>query len=158
MHFSVLVVGVGNLLRRDDGAGPVAAQRLRTLLPPQVAIHTSQAEVATLLELLSSCQTAILIDAVVGIPPGQIRRLDGHVDTLPTQPSASSHALTLAQILELGRALDQLPPSLLIYGVGGADFSSGEGLSPAVEVGVSEAVRLIRAEVLEAAADHSPVG
>jgi hydrogenase maturation protease len=158
LFFPVLVVGVGNLLRRDDGAGPLAAQRLRTLLPPQVVVRTSQAEVATLLELLSSCQTAILIDAVVGIPPGQVRRLDGHVDTLPTGPSTSSHALTLAQILELGRALDQLPPSLFIYGVGGADFSDGEGLSPAVEAGVSEVVRWVHAELSEAAKDHSPVG
>lgn len=147
----VVIVGVGSLLRRDDGAGIVAARRLRAVLPLSVRVDESAAEVSELLTLLSSCRCAILIDAACGIPAGQVLRIDAHAQTLPTAPSTSSHALTLAQILDLGRALGQLPETLILYGIGATDFGMGEGISPAVDAGVTEVVDRIVAELAKTA-------
>ena len=155
MH-PVVIVGVGNLLRRDDGAGIVAARRLRTVLPSAVRVCESAAEVRELLELLSSCRCAFLIDAACGIPADRSAsvkrhaRIDAHAQTLPAAPSTSSHALTLAQILDLGRALGQLPKTLILYGIGATDFGMGEGISPAVDSGVAEVVDRIVAELAKA--------
>ena len=149
MH-PVVIVGVGNLLRRDDGAGIVAARRLRTVLPSAVRVCESAAEVRELLELLSSCRCAFLIDAACGIPAGQVLRIDAHAQTLPAAPSTSSHALTLAQILDLGRALGQLPARLILYGIGETAFGMGEGISPVVDSGVAEVVNRIVAELAKA--------
>jgi len=38
-------------------------------------------------------------------------------------------------------ALDQLPPRLIVYGIEGKDFTSGEGLSPEVAAAVEEAAQ-----------------
>ena len=45
---------------------------------------------------------------------------------------ASTHALGLAEAIELARALDRLPARLELYGIEGARFEAGAGLTPAV--------------------------
>ena len=141
------MVGLGNPLRRDDGAGIVASRRLRATLPPSIVVRESSADVAELLEVFAAARQVILIDAVPDLPEGQVCRLAGPDFSLPSLPSTSSHALTLTQIIDLGRALDQLPASLLIYGIGASDFGPGEGLSAKVEAAVTEVVQRITAEL-----------
>jgi hydrogenase maturation protease len=50
-------------------------------------------------------------------------------------------------VIELARALDRLPPQLVLYGIEGAGFAAGAALSPEVEAGVEEAARRILREV-----------
>jgi hydrogenase maturation protease len=64
---------------------------------------------------------------------------------LGSQFGVSSHAVGLAEVIELGRVLKQLPPHLSVVGIEGADFRPGAGLSPAVARAVPKAVRLVRA-------------
>ncbi len=141
------MVGLGNPLRRDDGAGIVASRRLRATLPPAIVVRESSADVAELLAVFSAAQQVILIDAVVDLPEGQVCRLEGPEFSLPSLPSTSSHALTLTQIIDLGRALGQLPASLVIYGIGASDVGPGEGLSANVDAAVTEVVQRITREL-----------
>ena len=140
-------MGLGNPLRRDDGAGIVASRRLRATLPPAIVVRESSADVAELLAVFSAAQQVILIDAVVDLPEGQVCRLEGPEFSLPSLPSTSSHALTLTQIIDLGRALGQLPASLVIYGIGASDVGPGEGLSANVDAAVTEVVQRITREL-----------
>ena len=45
----------------------------------------------------------------------------------------STHAFSVAEAVELARALNKLPTRLLIYGIEGVDFSAGIGLTEAVQ-------------------------
>jgi hydrogenase maturation protease len=130
----VIVLGVGNEWRRDDGAGPACARLLADRLPPDVEVATAAGETTEVLTLLEGREQAIVIDAVSSpAPPGTIHRIDVHSDPLPAAFSRlSSHGFGLAEAIELARALGKLPARVTVYGIEGEDFGDGEGLTPAV--------------------------
>jgi hydrogenase maturation protease len=128
-----LIAGVGNAWRGDDAAGLVAARRLRELLP-SVRVVEVGGDPAALLDAWAQAGLAIVIDAVrSGAPPGTIHRLDPEADSAPTALRfGSTHAIGLAEAIELGRVLDRLPAQLELYGIEGACYDAGAGLTPAV--------------------------
>jgi hydrogenase maturation protease len=94
----------------------------------------SRATKTALLDAWAGAALAIVIDAVrSGAPPGTIHRVD--LDARPPAAAlrlGSTHAVGLAEAIELGRALDRLPVRLALYGIEGARFETGAGLTPAV--------------------------
>jgi len=48
-----------------------------------------------------------------------------------------------AEVIELGRALNQWPPRLIVYGIEGKNFAPRTGLSEAVEKAVPEVIARI---------------
>jgi hydrogenase maturation protease len=87
---------------------------------------------------------AVVIDAVSsGAEPGTVHRFDATSAPLPARlrGSTSSHALGLAEAIELGRTLGRLPGRLIVYGIEGERFEAGTELTPAVAAAV-EAVAL----------------
>jgi hydrogenase maturation protease len=128
-----VIVGVGNDWRGDDAVGLVAARHLRSTLP-DVRVLELDGDPGALLDAWSGVREAIVIDAVrSGAPPGTIHRLDVSSHPLPSGLRAgSTHALGLAEAVELGRALDRLPARLELYGIEAGRLATGMGLSPAV--------------------------
>lgn len=137
-----LVVCVGNRFRRDDGAGPEAAARLRPVLSSDTRLVVCDGNVVALLDDWREAESVVIIDATSsGRPPGTIETFDPHEGPLPATFSRSStHAFGVAQALELARTLGRLPPRVIVYGIEGVDFMPGEGLSPRVAAAVSEVV------------------
>ncbi|MGZ4193953.1 MAG: hydrogenase maturation protease [Solirubrobacteraceae bacterium] len=132
----VLVIGVGNRLRGDDGAGPEVAGRLHGLEQAgQIRVRAHEGEGLGLLELWEGASAVVLVDTVrSGAPPGTIHRLDVTTEPVPTgSQHSTSHAIGPAEAIELGRALGALPARVVVYGVEGTRFTTGAGLSDAVE-------------------------
>lgn len=132
---SILIVGIGNDYRRDDGVGLVVARALKAYnLPNTTVIETREAG-AGLIELWTGADAVLIVDAVrSGATPGFLYAIDAHIHALPPGLTAySSHAFGLAKTIELARVLKRLPPALLVYGIEGKEFGLGTGLSPAVE-------------------------
>ncbi len=126
-----LIIGVGNRWRRDDGAGPAAAEALAALGLEGVRVLETGGEGADLLDLWQGAARVIVIDAASGPPAGTVHRFDARQQRLPANLfGASSHAFGVGEAVELGRALDCLPPCLTVYALAGRDFAHGEGLSP----------------------------
>ncbi len=144
-----LVVGVGNPYRRDDGVGPAVVRELAHQVPPDVCLREHSGEGASLMAMWEGHPWVILVDAVVsGAAPGTVHRLEAHRQPLPASLfHGSTHAFSLAQAVELSRALGTLPPEVLIYGVEGTDFDHGMGLSPPVAAAVETVVRQILADL-----------
>lgn len=128
-------VGIGNLYRRDDGAGLYVAQRLRLEALPNLSVAEHGGEGTSLLDALSGADDVILVDALnSGAQPGTIVRFCVHNTPLPTgQFGRSTHAFGVAEAVELARSLGQLPARCTVYGIEGASFEWGMGLTPAVE-------------------------
>ena len=147
----VRVIGLGNRYRRDDGAGLAVLQELAGQDLPGVELRAESGEGAALMEAWQGAQQVILVDAVqAGGAPGTIYRLDPWEQPIPTEFfHYSTHAFSLAEAVELARVLGQLPPSLIIYGIQGADFGSGQGLSPPVAAAVPEVAARIRQELAQ---------
>jgi hydrogenase maturation protease len=145
----VLVVGVGNEFRADDGAGLAAARRLRTQVPAGVAVVELQNDVTALPGLLESRDLAIIIDAAgPGLLPGRHSRFNLADGPLPTGSSEfSTHGIGLGSILEIARLQGNLPLLTIVYGIGGRSFDYGIGLSPEVECAVSRVVEEVCGEL-----------
>lgn len=138
----VRVVGVGNAWRQDDGAGLAVARRLRGELPPEVEVLEWEGEPVGLLDVFAEADAVVLVDAVSsGTPAGTVHRLDAGAGPLPARLfRGSTHALGLAEAVELARALGRLPRRLTVYGIEGERFEAGEGLSPPVARAVKSVV------------------
>jgi hydrogenase maturation protease len=139
----LIVIGLGNAFRGDDAAGVALARALGE--DPRVIVH--EGEPIDLLDRWEGASDVIVVDAVnSGAPPGTIHRLDPLAEPIPTALSrGSTHALGLAEAIELARALDRLPHRLVVYGIEGERFTAGEALSPAV----ARAVERLRSELRE---------
>ena len=145
----VLVIGVGNTLRGDDGAGPAVIAALEARGLPGAQLMTCQGDGLQLLETWKCASKVVLIDAVMaGGKPGAVYRFDAIAQALPADLSFSStHAFGVAEAIELARALDQLPQHIVIYAVEGEHFAAGERLSPQVERALGEVVERVAGEV-----------
>jgi hydrogenase maturation protease len=154
----LLVIGLGNRYRGDDAAGLRAAERLRDLTPPDIAVVTHEGEPIDLLDRWRNAQTVVLIDAIVsGAAPGTVRRLDVRDAPLPVPALGdSTHAVSLAAAIELARALDHLPAHLIVYGIEATAFTAGADLSPAVHRAVEEVVESLRRELTAASGALPP--
>jgi hydrogenase maturation protease len=134
----VLVIGVGNPYRRDDAAARLAVRRLRDGAPEEISVREFDGEGTSLLAAWQEADLVIVLDAVSsGAPPGTVRRFDAADGPLPAAVLRdSTHAVGVPEAVELARALGRLPARLIVYGIEGADFAAGEGLSPDVERGL----------------------
>jgi hydrogenase maturation protease len=152
----VLLLGVGNDWRGDDGAGPAVARRLRELNLPGLTVRETAGDAATLLASFKDAATVILVDAASsGAEPGTVWRLQAGVDAVPLRKDrGSTHGLGVAEAVELARVLKELPPRLIIFGIEGKSFGPGPGLSPEVVQAVDEVAGRILREFLTASA-HS---
>jgi hydrogenase maturation protease len=144
-----LVIGLGNEFRGDDAAGRVAARKVDSAAIDGVRVIEESGEGAALMDAWRGAEFVILIDAVhSGAPPGTIHRLDAGAEPIPANFfHYSTHAFSIAEAVELARALQPLPSRLIAYGIEGKDFSSGEQLSPEVAAAVEEVARRVKGEL-----------
>jgi hydrogenase maturation protease len=126
-----LILAYGNPLRGDDGIGPEAGERLRTIIDdPDVEIRTMHQLTPELMEPISRAARVVFIDACEGPVPGEIRKR-------PVEPSTAAvrftHHATPEGLLAGARALYGRAGEATLLTVAGAEFSLSSGLSPAVE-------------------------
>ena len=145
----VLVIGIGNIDRGDDGVGIIAARHLRERLEEGAMVRECRGVATELIEAWHGAGAVILIDAISSAdPPGTISRIDLASGELPpTGAGSSTHGMGLAQAVELARALDRLPGSLTLYGIAAGQFQLGSRLSPAVSRAVAGVVERVLTEI-----------
>jgi hydrogenase maturation protease len=138
----ILIVGIGNPLRSDDGVGLLVAQELLRELPAEsdtqvIAAHQLTPEIA---EFASRAERVLFVDAARGGEPGSVacKRI-----ALRELPSRYSHDFSPVAIVQLAERLyGRCPPAYLIT-IAGANFETGETISEAV----TEAVPALKAKV-----------
>jgi hydrogenase maturation protease len=162
----VLVVGYGNPLRGDDGAGPRAAALVAE--DPRLAGATVLVRHQLTPELADEMRTAslvVLVDARAGAEPGTVAVQCIEVESAgavsgpaadagrpgPTRAGAgpSSHHVDPAALAGLARVLWGATPEIVAVGVGASTFETGDPLSPEVEralPGVVDAIASLVAE------------
>ena len=147
---AVLVVGLGRRDRGDDAVGPAVAERAMELVPAGVTV-VERMEPAGLIEAWAGADLVVVTDAVrSGQPPGTVHVLHACHGPLPVRTGAGgTHDLGLAEVIELGRALQRLPPELVVVGVEAQQFGLGEPMSPQVSACVELAAKAV-AEVIRA--------
>ena len=143
----VLVIGIGNDFRRDDGVGLVVAAEIANRRLPGVRVMTAIGEPASILEAWSGVPLVVAVDAAMGegSTPGRIRRWTSGDDDQPAV--VSSHALGLPQTYALGQAVAQMPQKLVVFTVDIEDIGHGDTLTPGVAAVVPAAVEAVLDEL-----------
>jgi hydrogenase maturation protease len=140
-------VCLGSRYRGDDAVGPEAADRLRAA---GADVLDCADEPTRLLDLWGELDTVVVVDAVsTGSPPGTLHRVDAGDGPLPRDLRlASTHAMGVADALDLGRAVGRAPRRVVVLGLEGARFGMGDEMSPevaaALDALVDAAVRELR--------------
>lgn len=98
---------------------------------------------AQMAALLAGADAVSILDAVVHLPPGTLRVLTP--EELQHAAAWSSHGVGLATVLELARALGDLPPSVTIIGLGVGDPDSDP--YPLVARLLPEVVRMLHRRI-----------
>jgi hydrogenase maturation protease len=145
----VLIIGVGNEFRGDDGAGLVVSRRLSALGLKGVMVLEVEGEGTAVMAAWKGAEAVILVDAVYsGAEPGTVHRLEAHAQPIPGSFfHRSTHAINVADAVELARSLGELPRRIVIYGIEGKSFEAGVGLSPEVERAAQEVVEAVLREL-----------
>jgi hydrogenase maturation protease len=141
----LLVAGVGNSLRRDDGFGPAVAAELGDLPAGVDVIETGIGGIALLQELLAGCDGLVVVDAVDrGAAPGTVFVLEPEVGDAEHVPDV--HLANPQRVLEMAKGMGALPDRVVVIGCQPAETDELESsLSPAV----ARAVPIAAAKVEE---------
>lgn len=142
-HPLPLLVGWGNALRGDDGAGVVLAERLRDELPAHalrvVVAHQLTPDLA---EAVSAAAAAVFVDASCAADPGAVAC--HRLAAAPALTSEFTHHCQPADLLRLAHELyGRAPASAWLVTIGGASFGFGEELSPRIAAALPRAHALV---------------
>jgi hydrogenase maturation protease len=132
-----VIIGLGNTVLSDDGAGVYAARLLSGRFGSEdISVIETESAGMNLMEMLAGFDRAFLIDAILldGEDPGTVFRL--RADDLKITPRLSSaHDIDIVTALELGRRLGLgMPSEVTIFAVQGEDMTTlREECTPEVE-------------------------
>jgi hydrogenase maturation protease len=145
----VMVIGLGNPDRGDDGVGARVAEMLRGRLPAGVAIVARRGDMLALIDDWKGCDALVCIDASAPMGmPGRVRRIDlASSDLPPDLARSSSHAFGVADTIALARSLQLAPREIILYAVEALSFDALSPLTPAVAAAVDDVTDRVVAEV-----------
>lgn len=130
----ILILGIGNILLRDEGIGPHVIDKLKEIkLPDNVELLDGGTGGADLLDFICDRQKLIVVDAIqTDIEPGCIMRLTADDLTTDSRQNISLHEFGLLETLTMAKQLDCDPKEVIIIGVKPKDITSGVEISDEV--------------------------
>jgi len=138
-----LVLGLGNILLRDDGAGVRVVERLSQSagLPPEVEVLDGGTLGMDLLPYLEGVDRLVVVDAVdMGVTPGTVARFQGDNVPIALTLKVSPHQAGLADLLAAARLCGLCPREVILWGVQPAEVDVGLELSEPVSAAVEALV------------------
>ncbi|MBU8811337.1 hydrogenase maturation protease [Mycolicibacterium goodii] len=145
---SVLIIGIGNEARRDDGVGIAVASSIAECRVPGVEVLISAGDPEALIDAWTGVRLVIAVDASVDrhVSVGAIRRWEP-ADLHGRIAEVSSHGLGLPETHRLGQALGRAPGRFIVFTVEAGDVGHGFGMTPAVAHAVPDVVTAILGEI-----------
>jgi len=149
LNSRLLILGIGNLLLRDEGVGVHAIQALATKseLPLDVDLIDGGTAGLDLIDCLADRQKVVVIDAIdAGVAPGTILKLQ--VPDLIDDDSLvlSAHETGFLAAMKATRLLGCPPTDVTVFGVQTADMSSGLELSAPVAAQMPQLLAIVLEE------------
>ncbi len=165
----IVVLGMGNLLRSDEGLGVRALHRLieRYTIPDQIMTIDGGTLGLDLMSYLEDAGHLLVLDAAITDgPPGTLLRLEGSEVPVYLGIKTSPHEISLPDLLAVLTLRDVAPTEVVVLGMQPATIALGWDLSPVVaahlDTLVAAAADQLRAWnvpiVARAATDHLTTG
>ena len=145
---NVLVLGLGNILLSDEGAGVKAVEELEHRYDCSSAVQIVDGGTIglELLPYFEGCSHILIIDAVkTGKKPGTIVKIEDPPAYFRTR--TSPHQIGLADVMGVAAITDILPRDITLFGIEPKQISTGLDLSTEVAQNVSRLVDMVAAEL-----------
>jgi hydrogenase maturation protease len=141
-----LILGLGNKFRSDDGAGVIAAEKVKELGIDKFDVKILDGEGTEIMEAWKDYDNVIIIDAVQNNGgAGKIHEINANDMVLESDFfNYSSHAFGLAEAINVSKVIHKLPKFLIVYGIEGDHFQFDTKLTAKVEKAVNKTVQLIK--------------
>jgi len=146
----VIVLGLGNILLRDEGVGVRVVEALaeRYILPAEIEAVDGGTVGMDLLDTLAGCDHLLICDAVqTGAPPASVVRLANAEVPALFQTRFSPHQLGLSEVLATLILMEEAPAAITLVGVVPVNMELGAELSPEVAAALGLAVEALVAEL-----------
>ena len=145
----VLILGIGNILLRDEGVGVRVIEQMQKMrLPDDVELVDGGTAGADLMGVLAERQKVIVIDAVrADCEPGTVLRFTADELVRPKGVGMSLHELGLGEALTMTRQLGCEPKDVVVFGIKPRDIGCGLELSKEIAASVPKVVELVLAEI-----------
>lgn len=131
-----LIVGIGNVLLSDDGAGVHGARVLAERLAGREDVRVLDGGTLsfTLAPMIAGADRLVILDATqLDTAPGEIRTFIGEaVDRLLGRTRLTVHEIGLRDVLDVARLSGDLPQQRALIGIQPASLDWGTELTPAV--------------------------
>ncbi len=147
MSGDIVVIGIGNSYRRDDGVGPAVAAVVDAQAVPGVRVVSNAGDPCAIIDAWAGARLAVVVDATVATPPvpGRIHRCT--INQLHGAVAVSSHGVDIATVFGLGEALDRIPADVVLFAIEVVETGYGVGLSPRVAAAIPHAVAAVKSEI-----------
>ena len=144
---TTLILGVGNTLLSDDGAGVHVAKRLQDAgVAGGVRVLDAGTLGFALLPEVQDCSALIVVDAArEGLAPGSVTVREGAaMDAFVCRRGRSVHDVGIADLLAMARLSGQLPARRALVGIEPAAVEWGTVCTPAVAEALPVAMARVR--------------
>ncbi|MGA1796459.1 MAG: HyaD/HybD family hydrogenase maturation endopeptidase [bacterium] len=148
MRKKTAIIGIGNLILKDEGVGVHAVQRLEGMdLPPSIDVIDGGTDAMDLLPMFQDYERIIVIDALkAGGSPGTIYRVTPEEIMHDRSRTLSLHEVGLLDVLGMARQLGG-HGEVVIIGVEPKEISCSIELSPEVEAELPRVMDAVLAEL-----------
>ena len=148
---NITVIGVGSLIKSDDGVGIQILRRLKEDKElKEVPLLEAGTSPMNYLKKISNSKTVIVIDAVYGgEEPGSIYRFTLDEIERNEEIRRDAHGFSLPDVIELARARTGFPIEVIVYGIEPLDLSLNIRLSAPVKEALPKAIAEIKKEIKE---------
>jgi hydrogenase maturation protease len=113
----IRVISIGNILRGDDGIGPVILEELHRIdFPTSVDLYDTGSDAFTVLDHLVFSDNLIIIDcAKMGKQPGKVLKFNlNHSNMHVVENSVSLHGIGFGEIYMMAKRLGQVADCTVI--------------------------------------------
>jgi len=156
----ILILGIGNILLKDEGVGVHVVNKLKEMsLPEDVELLDGGTAGLDLVDFIANRKKVIVIDAVnTGEKPGTIYRLTE--ENLDVKPKAimSFHEIDFLDAIHMSDVMGNKPAEVIVIGIEPKDMSDGIDLSPEIEERIPRIIEIVMEELkMEITNDQIPV-
>ena len=145
MSKKAAIIGIGNILRRDDGIGIIVLESLLNFYKRQNLDYFNFSSASfDLLHRIKTYDAVLLIDGInAGLEAGELKISElKDIDYKIDNSFTSTHEFNLKSMFELSKKLG-IKTKIYLAGIQVRDTSFGEGLSEALKNKKKEIVRQV---------------
>lgn len=148
----ILVLGLGNALLTDDGAGVLVVEQLQQSreIPGEVTLIDGGTLSFSLLAAITDTSGLVVVDAAhMRLPPGAVRCFRGAtMDRFLTRSGQSSvHEVGLSELLDMARLQDRLPARRALVAIQPENIGWGPGPTGSVAAALPRAMACVQARI-----------